>query len=125
MPNDERGRHVAPDEDLALADLASAARTTTGNGTAFDTTGVDSVNANLIISAASGTTPTLDLVLQTSADAGATYYTAGTFAQQTTTQAGLARVFGDLGDLSRWQWTIAGTTPSFTFSVATTIDRDN
>jgi len=123
MANDELGRFQNPDKDLALADLASAARTTTGNGTAFDTTAIDSINATLVITAASGTTPTLDLVLQTTAD-GTNYYTAGTFAQQTTTQTGLARVFGDLGDLSRWQWTIAGTTPSFTFRVDTTVDSD-
>ena len=123
MPTDERGRFEAADEDLALADLASAARTTTGNGTAFDTTAVDSVNATLVITAASGTTPTLDLVLQTTAD-GTNYYTAGTFPQQTTTQTGISRVIGDLGDLSRWQWTIAGTTPSFTFRVDSTVDSD-
>lgn len=123
MTMDERGRYSPSDEDLAVADLASAARTTTGNGTAFDTSSVDNINSTLVITAASGTTPTLDLVLQTTAD-GTNYYTAGTFAQQTTTQTGLARVFGDLGDFSRWQWTIAGTTPSFTFRVDTTIDRD-
>jgi hypothetical protein len=124
MSQDEQGRYQAPDQDLALADLASAARTTTASGTAFDTTAVDSVNATLIVSAVTGTNPTLDVVLETTAD-GTNYYTAGTFTQQTTTNAGLARVVGDLGDLSRWKWTIGGTdTPTFTFSIATTVDKD-
>lgn len=123
MPQDSQGRFVPDNEASTAAAVASAARTTTGNGTAFDTAGIDSLNALLVISAASGTTPTLDLVLQTTAD-GTNYYTAGSFPQQTTTQAGISRVIGDLGTLSRWAWTIAGTTPSFTFAVTATIDRD-
>jgi hypothetical protein len=123
MPADSRGRFEPPDEDSALADVASAARTATGTSAAFDTTNVDSINATLIISAASGSSPTLDLTLETTAD-GTNYYTAGTFAQQTTTQAGLARVFGDLGDTCRWKWTIGGSSPSFTFRIASTVDRD-
>lgn len=122
MPQDSQGRYIPDPEASSVGAVASAARTTTGNGTAFDTANIDSVNATLVISAASGTSPTLDLVLQTTAD-GTNYYTAGSFPQQTTTNTGIARVIGDLGTLSRWQWTIAGTTPSFTFSVATTIDR--
>jgi hypothetical protein len=39
---------------------------------------------------------------------------------------GLAKVFGPLGDSSRWQWTIGGTgSPGFTFSIASTVDRDD
>jgi hypothetical protein len=124
MPQDEQGRYEPADEDQTLADLASAARTTSTTSTAFDTTNIDSVNATLVITAVSGTNPTLDLILQTTAD-GTNYYTAGTFAQQTTTQTGLARVFGPLGDTSRWSWTIGGTaTPTFTFRVNSTVDRD-
>ncbi len=122
MPQDSQGRFVPDNEASSVGAVASAARTTTGNGTAFDTANVDSVNATLVISAASGTTPTLDLTLETTAD-GTNYYTVGTFPQQITTQAGIARVVGDLGALSRWKWTIAGTTPSFTFAVTTTVDR--
>lgn len=48
----------------------------------------------------------------------------GSFDQLTNTGAE-ARVFGPLGPTSRWRWTIGGTdTPSFTFSIASTVDRD-
>jgi hypothetical protein len=122
MPQDSQGRYVPDNETLPDAAVASAARTATGTGSSFSTAGLDSINATLVISAATGTTPTLDLTLETTAD-GTNYYTAGTFPQQTTTQAGVARVIGDLGSLSRWKWTIAGTAPSFTFTVSATADR--
>lgn len=122
---DSQGRYIAPNEASTAASLASAERTETAAGTAFDTSGVDSINATLVVSAASGTNETLDVVLETTAD-GTNYYTAGTFPQQGATQAGIARIFGDLGALSRWSWTIGGTdTPTFTFAVNVTVDRDN
>jgi hypothetical protein len=123
MPQDSQGRYVPDNESLSVGAVASAARTATGTGSSFDTSGVDSINATLVISAASGTTPTMTLNLETTAD-GTNYYVAGSFPQQTTTNAGISRVFGDLGTLSRWAWTIGGTTPSFTFAVTTTADRD-
>lgn len=124
MTQDAQGRYVPPAETSTDATVASAARTATGTGTAFSTAEIDSLSATLVITAASGTTPTLDLTLETTAD-GTNYYTAGTFPQQTTTNAGISRVVGDLGATSRWKWTIGGTTPSFTFSVSATADRDN
>lgn len=124
MSQDSQGRYEPPDESSSVAALASAARTTSTNGTAFDTSDLQSLNATLVVSAASGTDEALDVVLQTTAD-GTNYYTAGAFPQQTGTTAGVARVFGDLGDLSRWSWTIGGTdTPTFTFAISATADRD-
>lgn len=121
---DSQGRYNAPNESSTAASLASAARTTSTTGTAFDTAGVDAINGTLVVSARSGTNPTLDVVLETTAD-GTNYYTVLAFPQQTNTQAGVARVFGPLGSLSRWKWTIGGTdTPSFTFAVTGTVDRD-
>jgi hypothetical protein len=75
------------------------------------------VEATLIVTAASGTTPTLDVKLQTSGD-GTTWDDVASFPQQTTTQTGRYKVFGPLGTYVRWVWTIAGTTPSFTFAVS-------
>lgn len=125
MPaQDAQGRYVTPSESPSGAQVASAARTATATGTAFDTSSVDSLNGTLVISAASGTNPTLDVVLQTTAD-GTNYYTVLAFPQQTTTQAGVARVFGPLGSSSRWSWTIGGTdTPTFTFAITATVDKD-
>ncbi len=121
---DSKGRYITPSESPAGAQIASAARTTSTNGTAFDTSGIDSVNGTLVISARSGTNPTLDVVLETTAD-GTNYYTVLAFPQQTNTTTGVARVFGPLGSLSRWKWTVGGTdTPSFTFAITATTDPD-
>jgi len=125
MPaQDSQGRYVTPSESPSGAQLASAARTTTANGTAFDTSGLDSLSATLAITARSGTDPTLDVVLETTAD-GTNFYTVLAFPQQANTTTGVARVFGPLGSSSRWKWTIGGTdTPSFTFAISATADRD-
>lgn len=121
---DSQGRYIAPNESSTSAAVASAARTTSSNGTAFDTTGVNAINGTLVISARSGTNPTLDVVLETTAD-GTNYYTVLAFPQQTATTTGVSRVFGPLGSLSRWKWTVGGTdTPSFTFALSGTVDRD-
>ncbi len=124
MPFDSKSRFIPDREPSTAGAVASAARTTTGNGAPFDTDNVDNVNASLVISAASGSTPSLTLNLETTAD-GTNYYVVGSFPAQTTTSAGIARVIGPLGALSRWAWTISGTTPSFTFAVSITVDRDH
>lgn len=123
MPQDSQGRYVASDETLAAGAVASAARTATGTGTAFDTEGADNISGTLTVTAASGTNPTLDVTLETTAD-GTNYYTVGSFTQKTGTATADAKVFGPVGSLSRWKWTIGGTTPSFTFSISATEDRD-
>lgn len=116
-PLDEFGNYVSPDTTLVAGSVASAARTATGNGSAFDTTSFNSIEGFLTVTAASGTTPTLDVRLETSLDAGTTWSTVAAFAQATAATT-KNKVFGPLGDSCRWAWTIAGTTPSFTFSVA-------
>jgi hypothetical protein len=123
MPQDSKGRYSPANESSSAGSVASAAKTATTTLTAFSTVDVENINATLVITAASGTNPTLDLTLETTAD-GTNYYTVGTFAQQTTTQAGLARIFGPLGATSRWKFTVGGTTPSFTCAITTTFDRD-
>lgn len=123
MPQDDQGRYVAPEETRSGQQVASAARTATANGTAFDTSDVDEITATLAVTAASGTDETLDVILQTTAD-GTNYYTAGSFTQKTATGTE-AKVFTGLGSLSRWRWTIGGTdTPTFTFSVTATYEKN-
>lgn len=122
---DSKGRYINPGETNTAADIASAARTTSSNGTAFDTSGVDSIAGSCVVTAVTGTNPTLDAILQTSVD-GTNYYTVGSFTQKTAITAAEAKKFGPLGDLSRWAWTIGGTsTPTFTFAITATIDRDS
>ncbi len=96
--------------------------------------------AKLNVSAASGTTPTLDAVLQQSLDGGTTWVDVGRFAQITAATTNphyinLVEAFtivgavGDgtiaasstgvtlLSDTVRVKYTIGGTTPSFTFTL--------
>lgn len=122
MPQDDQGRYIPAEETRSGQQVASAARTATANGTAFDTSDVDEITATLAVTAASGTNPTLDVILQTTAD-GTNFYTAGSFTQATGTTTE-AKVFSGLGSSSRWRWTIGGTTPSFTFSVASTFEKE-
>lgn len=105
--------------------LASAARTTTGTSTAFDTGDLISLLAALDITAASGTTPTLDVKLQTSFDGGSTWVDVASFAQATNASGDQTKLFSGVGPSCRWSWTIAGTTPSFTFSIASKFNRDD
>jgi hypothetical protein len=79
----------------------------------------------LVVSAASGTTPTLDLTWQHSIDGGTTFFTVTTFTQATAATSALKQVSEVegttatvLGDCMRASYVIAGTTPSFTFSIA-------
>lgn len=123
MPTDQKGRSYEGDEARSDAAIASAARVATGAGSVFNTEDATAFEATLTISAASGTTPTLDVALHTTVD-GTNYYAVGAFAQKTTTGAE-AKAFGPLGDKCKWVWTIAGDTPSFTFTIDTEAQREH
>lgn len=108
-PLDERGNYVPGDVTLVAGSVASAARTATGTGSAFQTVNTDSVEGFLDVTAvAAASSPTLDVRLETSLDAGTSWSTVGAFAQATgvTTKN---KVFGPLGDSCRWGWTLGGT----------------
>jgi hypothetical protein len=96
--------------------LASTARTASGTGTAFDTEDVVNIEGTLVVSASGGTSPTLDVRLETSVD-GTNYDTVAAFPQQTGAQTGRGKAFAGLGRKCRWAWTVTGTTPSFTCSI--------
>lgn len=101
--------------DVTLA--ASAARTATGNGSAVALGDLGTVRLLLDVTAASGTTPTLDVTVETSYDGSTGWTSLGTFAQKTA--AGTQRKsFSGCDRYVRATWTIGGTTPSFTFSIA-------
>lgn len=99
--------------------VASAARTTSSNSGALDADG-DNLAIFVDVTAVSGTSPTLDLKVLWShngtdfADADGT---ADTFAQITAAKKTVKR-FPVKGTHFRLDWTIAGTTPSFTFSAS-------
>lgn len=100
--------------DATLA--ASAARTATANGSSFELGDRGVICLKLDVTAASGTSPTLDVSIETSED-GTTWRSLGAFAQKTA--AGAERKsFAGCDRFVRPVFTIGGTTPSFTFSVA-------
>jgi len=102
--------------------LASAARTTTAS--AAGVSGFAAAN-NLVIqlnvTAASGTLPTLDVVVQDTVD-GTNYGTIATFTQASSVTKEVIRLATPFTDTLRVVYVFAGTTPSFTFSVLTYAD---
>lgn len=109
-----------PNSTITL--LASAARTATASATGV--AGFAAAN-NLVIqlevTAASGTLPTLDLVVQDTVD-GTNWNTVTTFTQATGTTREVKRIDTPFTDSLRVTYVIAGATPSFTFSVKTFAD---
>lgn len=121
--------------------LASGALTATGNTSNITLPLCDSYTIILDVTAASGTSPTLDVALQVTVDGGTTWYSVMRFAQLTSTgtqritfqpiqgrgeassQATIADTGGaatanqPLSQLTRFKYTIAGTSPSFTTAI--------
>jgi hypothetical protein len=91
--------------------------TATGTGTAVELDNKGDVRADLVITAASGTTPSITVLVQCSSDNGVTdsWRTAGTFGAQTATTTGV-HIDAPIDRYIRAQWTVSGTTPSFTVS---------
>jgi hypothetical protein len=114
-PLDRHGNYYPGDEARPDAALASAARTSSAAGSAFNTAQADSFEGFLSVTAATALT-SLDVRLETSVDAGTSWTTVAAFAQVTASPSTKNRVFGPLGDSCRWAWTLVGT--SVTFAVA-------
>lgn len=110
-----RNRMVRGD-DVTLA--ASAARTGAFTGTGVPCDEFSTAVLTLDVTAASGTSPTLDVTVKDSAD-GTTYASVGTFAQKTGV-ASERKVFSGLREYIRVDATAPGgtATPSFTWSVS-------
>lgn len=99
--------------------VASAARTATGASTLSDGWGAASkIRAQLNVTAASGTTPSLTVLVEDTLD-GTTWNTIGSFAAKTTTGREVISITAPFSDRLRVSWTVSGTTPSFTFDVIT------
>lgn len=98
--------------------VASAARTVSGNSGQLSGYGIaTTLRAQLNVTAASGTTPTLNAIIEDSVDGGATWNTIGTFAQRTAAGREVINITTPFANNLRVSWTIGGTTPSFTFAV--------
>jgi len=94
----------------------SVARTATGGGEIYDTGEAKEFVVTLDVSAASGTTPTLDVKLQHSAY-DSVYQDLSTAFTQKTAVSKETKVFTQFHRYVKATWTIGGTTPSFTFSI--------
>lgn len=96
--------------------LMSGTVTTSGSGTARDSGESTVARLTLAVSAASGTTPSLTVTVETSGD-GITWQSLGSFAAKTGVSSE-RKTFAGLDNFVRCSWTVSGTTPSFTASVA-------
>lgn len=97
--------------------VASAARTSSGDsGAQADYGAAETLRVQLDVTAASGTSPTLDVVIEDTLD-GTNWNVIGTFAQKTAIGREVINITTPFADRIRVRWTIGGTTPSFTFSV--------
>jgi hypothetical protein len=105
--------------DVTVA-AASAARTATGTSAVLASDVADELGVVLSVTAVSGTAPTLVLSVEWSMD-GVLFAAADPVDAFTSVNAQVAvtKLFKAKAPYYRLRWTIAGTTPSFTFSVNT------
>lgn len=107
------GEHPGVVDTLA----ASAARTSSGDTGVLTGWGVpDMARVQLEVTAAAGTSPTLDVVVEDTLD-GTTWNVVGSFAQKVAAGREVINLSTPFADRLRVRWTVGGTTPSFTFSV--------
>lgn len=102
---------------------ASATQTATGQtGVLSGYGGASTLRVQVNVTAASGTTPTMTVAIQDTLD-GTNWNTVGITSSLTTTGVTILEIGAGLAnnhvfaDRLRVQWTIGGTTPSFTFEV--------
>lgn len=97
--------------------VPSAARTASGNSGVLRGWGVASkLRVQLNVTAAGGTSPTLDVVVEDTLD-GTNFNTIGTFTQRTAAGRQVIDITGLFTDQLQVRWTVGGTSPSFTFTV--------
>jgi hypothetical protein len=111
------GWYVEPD-NLLVNDVTSAAITTTTTTTAISPTPAGAASEfNVIVTAVSGTTPTLDIGIEESDDNGTNWYRIYDFPRITAAGAYRSPVLPLSGNRLRYVQTIGGTSPSFTRAV--------
>lgn len=97
---------------------ASTTATTSGQSASSSVGGYKEALVTLDVTAASGTSPTLNVVIQASDDGGTTWFDlpGGTFSQKTAVSNQAIQI-ATFGDTIRAKWTIVGVSPSFTFAI--------
>ena len=111
---------------------ASAAKTADGNSVDFTTPATPPIKGIMLfleITAATGTTPTLDLDVEVKDPVSGKYFVVASFAQKTAAGTDRLSIYPSLTAVAnkaisdllpttwRLKWTIGGGSPSFTFSV--------
>ena len=101
----------------SLRKVADGARTSSGNSAKVNAGGYGTAKAFLHITAASGTSPTLDIKFQDSYD-GTTWVdvASGAFAQKSAA-GDSSLVLSNVGPYLRAAQTVGGTSPSFTYDL--------
>lgn len=95
----------------------SSARTASGSSAPADgMTSRTTLRVQLSVTAVSGTSPSMTVVLEDTID-GTNWNTIGTFAAKTAAGREVINVTTPFAETVRATWTITGTTPSFTFSI--------
>lgn len=97
--------------------IGSTTATASGNGPAVPSGPYNTFRLTLNVTDASGTTPTMTVTIQTSADGSTNWTTLGTAFNAATAVGTQRKVLSGADRFIRAQYTIGGTTPSFTFSV--------
>lgn len=96
--------------------VSSAARTANGSSAAVTGWARQGAVAKVDVTAASGTSPTLTVVIEDSRD-GVTWTVRDTFGVKTGVSNETRALPAGMDVFQRVSWTVGGTTPSFTFSV--------
>lgn len=100
-----------------ISDVTSAAIVTTTTTATFTPTFGSSYLIDIPVTAVTGTTPTMAVQVQESADSGTNWYTVYTFPTITATGSYTSPVITMTGNVVRYVQTIGGTTPSFTRAI--------
>lgn len=95
----------------SLARTASGSSASTGGMTSRTT-----LRVQLSVTAASGVSPSLAVVLEDTLD-GENWNTIGTFAAKTAVGREVINIEAPFTETVRARWTLSGTAPSFTFAV--------
>lgn len=97
--------------------VASATRSTNGDSGAVSGWGsASTLRAQLDVTAAAGTSPTLDVVIEDTLD-GTNWNVIGTFAQKIAVGREVINITTPFSETLRARWTVGGTGPSFTFGI--------
>lgn len=102
--------------------VPSATRTTSGDsGSLYGYGPSTTLRAQLVVTAAAGTTPTLDVVVEDTLD-GTNWNSVAAFARKTAAGREAINITTPFADQLRVRWTVGGVAPSFTFSVAWAVE---